>query len=323
MINFHQPVFSRPLDSKLVSKVVTVYHPEATDGSKGRDNENLNDVVVKQMVDTGVKTFTGKSSLKSAWEEIIPDPTRRVAIKVNCQIEGIYTKAKVIKPITDGLILRGVNPDNIIIYDKKGNAFQYAGFTKNLGKGIKVGTVDELGGYSKFTMEKIANLLTDSNLLNSLERFTRGAEKYKCDYLINVPVLKALDGYAGVTLSMKNHYGSIAYPSHDDLMTRIPRINNLPDIKDKTRLIVLDAIFAEYKWVNGRDQSYVDVVNKIIVSTDPVATDYLGWKIINDLRNRHGMLPVSPEPVYIQNAADLGLGTNRSEEINHIEINLT
>jgi len=307
----------------LKSKVVTIYHPKATDTSKGKDNENLNDIVVKQMVDTGVKAFTGKNNLKSAWEEIIPDPTKKVAIKVNCQIEGIYTKAKVVKPITDGLILRGVNPDNIVIYDKTDNAFKYAGFIKNLGKGIKVGTVHELGGYSRFSPEMLANLITDTTLISSIEKFMRGASRYSCEYLINVPVLKALDGYAGVSLSMKNHYGSISYPTHDDLMTRIPKINNLPAIKDKTRLIVMDAIFAEYKWVNGRDQSYIEVVNKIMVSKDPVAVDYLGWKIIDDIRNKHGMPPVSPIPTYIQNAADLGLGTNKPEEINHIEINLS
>lgn len=322
LVNSQQILFSRPLDSKVMSKVITVYHPGASDGSKGRDNENLNSIVVKHMVDTGIMAFTGKSTLKDAWEEIIPDTEKRVAIKVNCQIEGIYTKAKVVKPITDGLILRGVNPDNIIIYDKRDTAFKYAGFSKNLEKGIKIGTVDELGGYSRLHQERLANLLTGANYLSRLEKFIKGAEKYRCDYLINVPVLKALDGYSGVTLSMKNHYGSIAYPTHNDLMIRIPRINNLPEIKDRTRLIVLDAIFAEYKWINGRDQSYVDVVNKIMISKDPVAIDYLGWRMIDEIRNRHDMPPVSPKPIYIQNAANLGLGTNKPEEIDHIEINL-
>ena len=80
------------------SKVITVFHPNATDGKEGRDNKNLNDKHIKEMIDTGIKTFTGKDDLKDSWIEIIPDPTKKIAIKVNCQIEGIYTKAKVVKP---------------------------------------------------------------------------------------------------------------------------------------------------------------------------------------------------------------------------------
>ncbi len=67
------------------------------------------------MVDAGIKAFTGKSSIEEAWRQVIPDKTKKVAIKVNCQTTGIYTKAKVVEAVTDGLILRGVCPSNIVI----------------------------------------------------------------------------------------------------------------------------------------------------------------------------------------------------------------
>lgn len=292
------------------SRLVTVSHPRAADGTGGKDNINLNDEIVRHMVDEGVKAFTEKKHLKEAWAAIIPDPRKRVAIKVNCQIEGIYTKAKIVTPIVDALIQRGVNPDNIIIYDKTDKAFKYAGFTKNSGHGVKVGTVKDFGGYHRFFFNRLAKLLTGGLL--STEK------KYYCDYLINVPVLKALDGYSGVTLSMKNHYGSIANPHdhHKDIMTYLPKLNNLPYIREKTRLIVMDAIFVEYKWINGRDQKYIDILNKIMISDDPVAVDHTGWEIIDKKRKKHGLSPVSPEPIYIQQAADMGLGANNPSHIN-------
>lgn len=326
------------------SRIATVFHPRATDGTGGKDNSNLNDQAVKQMVDEGVKAFTGKKDLKEAWTEIIPDPNKKIAIKINCQIQGIYTKAKVVKPITDGLILRGVKPDNIIIYDKTDNAFSYAGFSKNLDSGIKVGTVKDFGGYHRFLFNRIAKLLNggfSSSLLNSIDYIYRNTassllrylaslilssvkSEFNCEYLINVPVLKALEGYAGVSLSMKNHYGSIANPSehHDDFTDFIPYLNSQPQIKDKTRLIIMDAIFVEYKWQNGRKQDHVDIMNKIIISDDTVAIDYAGWQLIEMKRKEHGLPPVSPEPLYIEKAKAIGLGNNNPGQIENVYVNI-
>ncbi len=315
--------------NKKRSRVVIVSHPQATDGTSGRDNVNLNDYAVKQMVDEGVKSFTGKKDLKEAWAEIIPDPNKKIAIKVNCQIQGIYTKAKVVKPITDGLILRGVNPDNIIIYDKRDKAFSLAGFTKNLGEGIKVGTVDDFGGYHRFLFNRLAKLLSGGFSSPSLEYIASQItpsfkSKFNCEYLINVPVLKALDGYAGVSLSMKNHYGSIGNPEdhHKDFTAFIPYLNDLPDIRNKTRLIVLDAIFGEYKWQNGRSQDYVDVFNKIVLSDDTVAVDYTGWQYIERKRKEKHLPPVSPQPAYIQQANDQYLGNSNPEQIDYVYVNI-
>lgn len=311
------------------SRVVSVFHPDATDGTGGRDNANLKEELVKQMIDEGIKNFTRKNDIKDAWASIIPDLGKKIAIKVNCQIQGIYTKTKVVKPITDGLLLRGVSPDNIIVYDRTDKAFNYAGFKRNFEKGIKVGTVADFGGYSKFFFDRLANILVGgySNIFqNFLYRLSmkNSKNKFYCDYLINIPVLKALDVCSGVTLSMKNHYGSIAGPSrhHEDVMDYIPYLNNLPPIKNKTRLIVLDAIFCEYKWVNGRSQRYVSKINKILFSKDPVAIDYLGWKIIERERSKYGLQALSKKPAYIKNAAKLGLGYDDPKKFEHIELNL-
>jgi hypothetical protein len=294
-----------------LTRVAIAHHPAAHDGSTGRDDEHLIDEPVRLMVDEAVKAFAGASTVVEAWEQIIPDPSKKVAIKINCQISGIFTKAKVVTPITDGLIARGVPPDNIIIYDKLDTAFPYAGFVRNpSGSGVRVGVLSygDFGGYSSHA--EIAKLLIDES------------GEYDCDYIINVPVCKALDGYSGVTLAMKNHYGTCT-PRHEDIHNEICLTNALPPIRDKTRLVVLDACYCEYKWYNGRDQTWVDVVNKIIVSDDPVAVDYHGWQIIEQLRPVHGYPPVSPYPFFIDYAADIyGLGTNDPRQMEIIRVEL-
>lgn len=305
------------------SKIVRVHHPGATDSSGGKDNEHLIQSVVSQMVNEGVKALTGKSSLSVAWADIIPDPAKKVAIKVNCQISGIYTKAKVVKAVTDGLILRGVSPSNIIIYDLTDHAFSYAGFKKNLSSGIKIGTISELGGFSWFSYFGIPIRGIGRRFCKILS----GEGRYGCDYLINIPVLKALDGSiegcSGVTISMKNHFGSISMCKklHSTVQDSLAALNAHKLIAKKTRLILVDAIFAEYKWVNGRNQDYVDTTNQLLFGNDTVAIDYIGWQMIEKLRRHHGLKPVNPKPTFIHKAAiNYGLGNDDPKNIDLIDI---
>lgn len=307
------------------SRVVAVHDAGASPGP-GLDNADLDAETVKRMVNRGVIALTGAADLKSAWRGIIPDPSKRVAIKVNCQIQGIYTKAKVVQPVVEGVMLAGVAADNILIYDMTDTAFDLAGFRRNTGSGVKVGKVAEFGGYSRVLYHRLANLLTGGhgssgvNLLANALHGPRG--RWDCDYLINVPVLKALDGYCGVTLGMKNHYGSIANPGehHKDIMEHIPLVNSQPEIREKTRLIVLDAVFGEYKWVNGRDQSHVTRVNKVLLGNDPVAVDAVGWRMIDGIRKERGLPPVAPKPAYIARAAALGLGVDDPARIELVQV---
>ncbi len=321
------------------SRVVSVFHPGASAAGKGLDNADLDQEAVRRMVNAGILAFTGEKELKQAWRKIIPDVGKKVAIKINCQIQGVFTKAKVVKPLVEGMIASGVPADNIIIYDMTFNAFELAGFNRNLGPGVKVGRVADFGGYSRFLFHRLANLLTGGyensawNLLASIGRESRFGvvrflanllllgkkPKWDCEYLINVPVLKALDGYSGVSLSMKNHYGSFGNPGehHVDIMDHIPLINSLPEIRNKTRLIVMDAVFGEYKWINGRDQKYVTRVNKVLIADDPVAIDTVGWQMIEELRKANGMPPVLPPPAFIAKAAQMGIGHNDPA---HIEL---
>lgn len=339
---FQNTAFAQERSGK--SRVVSVFHPGASASGKGLDNVDLDQEVVRQMVNAGILAFTGEKDLKQAWRKIIPDVGKKVAIKINCQIQGVFTKAKVVQPLVEGLIASGVPADNIIIYDMTFNAFDLAGFKRNLGSGLKVGRVADFGGYSRFLFHRLANLLVGGyensawNLLASVSRESRfwvvrflanllllgKKAKWDCEYLINVPVLKALEGYSGVSLSMKNHYGSFGNPSehHVDIMEHIPVINGLPEIRMKTRLVLLDAVFGEYKWINGRDQRYVTRVNKVLIADDPVAIDTLGWQMIEELRKTHGMSPVSPQPVFIAKAAQMGIGHNDLARIELVPIQL-
>lgn len=291
------------------SNIIKIYNDAAVKHSGGKDNVDLNEQVIEQMLTAGVKKLTGANSTKEAWRSIIPDVTKKIAIKINCQTTAIFTKAKVVNAIISCLVDRGVPPDNIVIYDLRDNAFTYAGFLKNLQSGIKVGTNEELGGYSLLSW--VGNPLKTNRV-----RFCKvlaGEGEYGCDYLINVPVLKALDGWSGVSLSMKNHFGSISNPAalHSSIHDRIAQLNAHSLIQKKTRLIVVDGIFAQYKWSNSRDQSHVAKTKLLLLGYDSVAVDYTGWQILESLRKGYGMKPLDPKPMFLEKATNnFGLGNS-------------
>jgi hypothetical protein len=310
---------SRKRELPAESTIIRVSNSEAVDNTGGKDDVNLRASVIEEMVNEGIKQLTGKKRVEDAWSAIIPDPTKKMAIKVNCQITGIFTKGKIVKAVTDGIVARGVNPNNIVIYDLRDNGFIYAGLRKNLGEGIKAGTCDELGGFSwiqwfGFPLKKDRNRFC---------KVLAGEGEYGCDYLINMPVLKSLDGYSGVSISLKNHFGSISDCSnlHRKIHDSIAALNASELIVGKTRLILADGIFTSYKWVNGRSQEFVETTNQLLFGTDPVAIDYLGWMSIEHLRRRRGLTPVEPSPSFIERASQkYGLGNWSREKIRIIDV---
>jgi len=65
------------------------------------------------------------------------------------------------------------------------------------------------------------------------------------------------------------------------------------------------------------------VLSTVVVSDDPVAVDYHGWQMIDQLRASHAMPPVDPYPHFIDYAADVyGLGTNDPGQMEIIELDL-
>ena len=143
-----------------------------------------------------------------------------------------------------------------------------------------------------------------------------------CTYLINVPVLKD-HNRCGVTLGMKNHYGSINEPwlCHDGFCDPyIANLNAVSHIKDKTKLLLCDALFGIYQggplgapqWIN----------RQLLASTDPVALDYTGMTIINQQRRERGESLIAEKARHIHTAASLGLGTDDPQQIERVELQL-
>jgi uncharacterized protein (DUF362 family) len=146
--------------------------------------------------------------------------------------------------------------------------------------------------------------------------------------LVNLAVLKDHQS-AGVTLALKNlsHglvnnvYRSHSTPTLNACGTFIPAVVNLPVIRQKTVLNILDGIKALYHGGPGSDARFVWEHKTLYFATDPVALDRTGWKAIDEKRLQAGMsvvaeaVPDPPlsnflrrQPEHIEIAGALGLG---------------
>ncbi len=101
------------------------------------------------------------------------------------------------------------------------------------------------------------------------------------DYMINLCILKN-HSIAGVTLCMKNHYGTYNSPSYIHggyCDPYIPALCILSPIRDKQVINICDAIKgAASGGPNGLPNIYP---KSLIFGTDPVACDYVSSEILD------------------------------------------
>ena len=141
----------------------------------------------------------------------------------------------------------------------------------------------------------------------------------ECDALIALPALKA-HWLTGIGTVLKNYIMYSGSPSryHQSNSARLGEIWNLPFVKGKTKLVLVDSLYPLCDKGPQPDPRYQWNYNGFIAGTDPVAVETVCLKIITEKRRiiRGEPWPLSPPPICVE-AADkvYGLGTSRMEQI--------
>jgi uncharacterized Fe-S center protein len=143
----------------------------------------------------------------------------------------------------------------------------------------------------------------------------------EADAIINVPTPKG-HGIAGVSVSLKNHYGSINHPGAlhgGGCDPALPELNAQPNVRDKTRLIVGAALsVSPFGW-NAPERE-----NALLLSFDPVALDTVARDILvrhHQAQGADGGALVNGSH-HLATAQDIGLGANQPELIELQEVTL-
>ena len=142
----------------------------------------------------------------------------------------------------------------------------------------------------------------------------------RCTALISMPALKG-HWLTGIGTVIKNYIMYSGRPSsyHEEKSAKLGEIWLIPEVKGKTRLVLVDAIHPLCDKGPQSDPRYKWAYNGLIAGTDPVAVETVCLKILTEKRHalRGEPWPISPPPICVE-AADkvYGLGTSKMEEIN-------
>lgn len=295
------------------SDLVVVHDSNVSVGS------NINPEVTRIMIDEGIKAYTGESTVGDAWLSVLPDisPEQVIGIKVNMASSSLPSHPELVYALADSLTEMRFGSDrfpenNIIIWERTNYELMAGGLTYNTStEGVRCFGTDTYGvGFASNTYYVHGNAQHFSRILEEM-----------IDHNINVGVLKN-HSQAGVTLCMKNHYGSADniynYSMHNSYCNPgIPALNQVirDELDGRDRVMILDAIFGAHYGGPGGPPTFVQ--NEIIMGEDPVAVDAIGMDILDD----HGC-PTIGRAHHIATAADPPylLGNYDREQINIIRV---
>jgi uncharacterized protein (DUF362 family) len=292
------------------SKVVVI---RARGFSAGRD---LPAGTVRRMYEAGIRGLTGESDPDAGLRRLF-GPSDRVGIKINT-IGGklLSTRPDVSFPLASWLAEKAVKPGSVVIWDRTNRELKAAGYRlSSEGSGPRVfGTDTEGAGYG-------AQLVIHRDIGSLFSSIQASAVTAS----ISLAILKD-HGMAGVTAGMKNYFGAIHNPNkyHDGRCDPyVAHVFDAPPVKDKHRLTILDALTVQYHRGPSYHPQWAERAGAIVFGTDPVATDAVGWRLIEGLRAKKGLPSLAEErrePSYLATAEKLGLGTADPSRITLVEV---
>ena len=300
--------------------------------------------VVRRMVDNLVCATTGKPNPAAAWASLVK-ASDRVGIKVAASGGAVSgTHPAVVKAIASGLLSAGVQPSNIIVWDRNLNDLLATGYSRN-DPLYRLRWVDTATGYDKKsqvtapvigrliygdsafgdrTGSRMEDILSGGEQLSSTSFYAKVLSQ-EVDKVINVPSLtdSFLTGVNGALANM-------TLPNLDNWR----RFTRSPDFGDpylaeiyadamihgKVVLTILDALVLQYAGGPFPNPGFLVDHYSIFMSKDPVAIDATAARLLNENRTPSRLPSLDKMTLWLQSASAIDLGKHREEDIDLIRI---
>jgi len=316
-------------------RVVAVHHPRSIVSGAYQAEP------VRDMMRRGMRELTGADD---GWKQFF-EPGDVVGIKVNpVGSPHVISAPEVLREIIAGVVSTGVKPQDIVVYDRYRKQFLGAGFDKWLPEKVRwSGAVEDyddiqlgIAGYDpEHYMEMpLTQPGQDPTLPLHRRSYASNFITKEVNKLINLCVLKDHQS-AGVTLALKNlSHGLVnnVARSHSTSSLNacgsfIPAVVQMPVIRNKTVLQIMDGIKGLYHGGPGARPQFVWEHKTLYLATDPVAMDHVGWRAIDAKRLSVGkkiLVEDTPDsfsrfthrqPEHVEIAGALGLGEWKWEKI--------
>ena len=317
--------------------VTQVVHSKATEGFQP-NHTSLE--IASAMLAGGMKSLTGAKDERDAWTQFF-SPGERVGIKINPVGAKLLSNThELLHAIIAKLETIGIPKSNVIIWDHFEHMMRSGDFTSEFFPGIqcigisyqaeedgkKVWKGDDRldkdvyyefdipGEYDDYWRPLMINTDSKSYFTTILTQMV--------DKVISMPVLK--NSGPSVTLGLKGlSFGSTSNCRRGHAIGHryMAEVNAFPPLRDKVVLTILDGLRGCWDGGPLAVARYIWNPNSIWISSDPVASDVVGWRVIHEKRVAEGTdQPGDLEkrqsgPNFLVRAENLGLGVFKSRPI--------
>jgi hypothetical protein len=313
------------------SVIFANYNPDAI--SNYRENPKL----VKSMVDRLVLAVTGQPDIAKAWSSLVA-PNDKIGIKISAAGGELFTTHHaVVNAIVDGLVAAGHPRNRIIVWDRSLGGIKEAGYEPG-GEGYQLRSIAPRDGYdaqATLTAPVLGKLvwgdyefnpnlgktvpLSDTENTSNVSHFSKIVAN-EVTKIINVPVMSnsEMNGIAGclynVTLPNIDNWRRFSQATPFGL-SGISDIYADPHIGKKVVLNIMDGLVAEYGGGPKAEPNFSLHHATIYASRDAVALDAMTLKRVEKWRANAKLPPIGPRGLYVETAAEMGLGNSAPGKI--------
>jgi uncharacterized protein (DUF362 family) len=320
--------------SRRKSRVVEVSSP----GVVGPDHRPYPEGL-RGMVESGVKRLSGENDLAKAWNHFVrPDDV--VGIKINSWGGRMITSKKpILKAVAEGVQLAGVPPNRIVVWEQYENNLQTYVRQRKAERDLEGVRFEACS--AMITKEQMKSAEPFEGFRTDPVEFPWGRIRVselvarRLTAIINLAVLKdhITAGMSGALKNISHAVVDRPWICHDNFCNpHIGDIVNIPTVRDKLRLHILDGVLgvaAGGPALHSLDHLLVE--EKLLLSTDPVAVDWIGYGWIERARRARGLPPIAKRTdgapgltgipgAYLETAAARGLGTIDPQRIELISV---
>ena len=289
IVRVHDPGATRPWDYTANAPWDHTVEPGET-GNPGKIKERyfdfINEDVVAKMLNRGLCELTATGSAADAWGRLLPDLQKSDSVTIKMNMNNASYDEKVttnrmdqtiplVNVMLDDLIVKlGLSEERITILDA--SRWFHPVIMKGRCRYKHVKWVDEM---DKDRWDKNESVVFTKDEPSPGGDFWMPKAYTQADHIINLCLMK--NHGCGITGAMKNHFGSIPSPRnlHDGMGDKsyIADVCNTPSIKNKVRVNIADALFANWHnnvWAPRPWKTFPqESPNSLLLGTDPVALD--------------------------------------------------
>ena len=239
--------------------------------------------VIVDLIDRAVQAFSGQPE-EQFWSERFV-PTDRVGLMIDVQQPPV--PIVLVDAIIARLIGAGLRAENILIFSGDERDLFAAGFSlRQNWTGVRCYGAESVGyrhGISRIVLDM-------------------------CDSIINVGCLRP-EGQVGMTGAVFNHLACVPHTRRIDLFSHPQQLASAAAeaiVRRRTRLHFLAALHPYYALPTPDNPKPRWEYTGLLVSTDPVAVDVIGQRILEAKREQQAgqSWPLNPAPDYLQAAGE-------------------